>query len=152
MNTAVINENKNKTLEAICGYSAKGAWVKIRQLKAKYGTKELARLTGLSEKSIMKYCSADYMKKHAFRKSTWEKYFGEWGLKDPVFPNANQIENEADAIIEAVEQEKEIMVLVDEKPVEEKPAEEKVRLILEVPKLEMLEEALKRFGFRMIIE
>lgn len=152
MNTAVIETKK--TLEEVCGFSAKGAWTKIRQLRDRYGSRRLSEMTGLTQGTINSYCSASYMKKHSFQEETWEKYFGKWGLKDPVFPNANQLQKN-DAIEDSLEQGDEIMVVVNE-PVEaeEKPVEEtkKARLILEVPRLEELEEALKHFGFKMIIE
>lgn len=153
MNTAVI---ENKTLEERCGFSPKGAWIKIKQLRDKYGVNELARLTGAAPNTIKSYCSESYMKKHKMLESTWEKYFGKWGLKDPEFPNADEVD-EPDAIVEAIEQGEEIMVMVnDEKPEDKKEepveAPKQPRLILEVPSLEELDKALERFGFKMLIE
>lgn len=152
MNTAVI---ENKTLEERCGFSPKGAWIKIKQLRDKYGVNELARLMGVSPNTVRSYCSEYYMKKHKMLESTWEKYFGKWGLKDPEFPNADKVD-EPDAIVEALERGEEIMVMVNEEPEDKKeePVEppKQARLILEVPSLEELDAALERFGFKMLIE
>lgn len=155
MSTTVV-ETKDKTLEEICGFSAKGAWRKIRQLRDRYGSKRLSEMTGLTQSTINVYCSASYMKNHELQEETWEKYFGKWGLKDPVFPNADQLNMEEAVIIEDAEQEdKNVAEEVVSETVEKPAVEEektKARLILEVPKLEELEEALKRFGFKLIIE
>lgn len=153
MNTAVI-ENK-KTLEEICGFSAKGAWRKLRELRARYGVEELCRLTGMSRKTLYNLCSEEYAKKHKMLESTWEKYFGKWGLKDPEFPNADLVEETDDVIEQAIDAGVEVMIEVEEpedkkEPVAEAPKQ--ARLILEVPSLEELDAALERFGFRMIIE
>lgn len=154
MNTAVI---ENKTFEERCGFSPKGAWIKIKQLRDKYGVDELARLMGVSPATVRSYCSEYYMKKHKMLESTWEKYFGKWGLKDPVFPNADQVDEAEDAIVEALEQGEEIMVtVVNEEPEDKKEpvaeAPKQARLILEVPSLEELDAELERFGFKMLIE
>lgn len=154
MNTTSI---ENKTLEERCGFSPKGAWIKIKQLRDKYGVDELARLMGASPATVRSYCSESYMKKHKMLESTWEKYFGKWGLRDPEFPNADQIDEAEDAIVEALEQGEEIMVaVVNEEPEDKKeePVEppKQARLILEVPSLEELDAALERFGFKMLIE
>lgn len=154
MNTTFV---ENKTLEERCGFSPKGAWIKIKQLRDKYGVDELARLMGASPATVRSYCSESYMKKHKMLESTWEKYFGKWGLRDPEFPNADQIDEAEDAIVEALEQGEEIMVaVVNEEPEDKKeePVEppKQARLILEVPSLEELDAALERFGFKMLIE
>lgn len=153
MNTAVI---ENKTLEERCGFSPKGAWIKIKQLRDRYGVDELARLTGAAPNTIRSYCSESYMKKHKMLESTWEKYFGKWGLKEPEFPNADRDEAE-DAIMQAIDEGEEIMVMVNEEPEDKKEepvaeAPKQSRLILEVPSLEELDAALERFGFKMLIE
>lgn len=153
MNTTVI---ENKTLEERCGFSPKGAWIKIKQLRDRYGVDELARLTGIAPNTLRSYCSEAYMKKHKMLESTWEKHFGKWGLKDPEFPNVDLVEGAEDAIIQAVEQGEEIMVMVNEEPEDKKEpvaeAPKQARLILEVPSLEELDAALERFGFKMLIE
>jgi hypothetical protein len=154
MNTTLV---ETKTLEERCGFSPKGAWIKIKQLRDKYGVEELARLTGAPPTTIRSYCSESYMKKHKMQESTWEKYFGKWGLKDPEFPNADPVEEAEDDIMQAINAGEEIMVMVNNEEPEDKKEEpveppKQPRLILEVPSLEELDAALERFGFKMLIE
>lgn len=126
-------------------FNAENVIVRTRKLRDEFGsTKALAEASGCSRAMVNNYCSPAYHRLHNVAKKTWERYFGTW---DGTTVKDTEPATETPVTDDIVEEAKVEAPAAEQTETPAKPAKSKI--IIEVPSLEELEEALATFGFRL---
>jgi hypothetical protein len=129
-------------------FTVENVVARTRALRDEFGSAEkLAEAAGCSKAVVYNWCSPATIKKVGYSKEGWEKHFGPWDKDSDKNTDTNHSEENPVKEIIAEEAVVEPTKAEPEKSVKEE--KQKARLIIEVPSLEELEEALRSFGFRL---